>query len=536
MAEAHASNFTERRPYIMANKINVKLILELRAANMTRNSIAATRHMSRNSVSDVFHIADARGITFQDVRGLSDEEVYRMFYPERHLTESMFHEPDYGYVHKELRRTGVTLKLLWQEYQTQCNSADSIPMGYTKYCTGYDSYTTANKLTSHLEHKPGIITEVDWSGPTMSYVDVSTGEIVTVFLFVATLPYSQYSYVECCLDMKQDTWLYCHIHMYEFFEGVTRRTVCDNLKVGVISHPKDGDIILNESYEALGLHYMTAIMPAGVRKPKHKASVEGAVGKIATAIIASLRNESFYSFGELKTEVRNKLDEFNRKPFQKRDGSRYEAFQEEKSFLQELPAIPYEIAKWIYGRSVNLDCHVIYAKNRYSCPYQYVGKKADLKVTDTNVEIYIKGERVSTHNKFPDYTANKYSTHEEDMPDQLKRTEWDQERITKWAYSVGHYTGEVIDRIFAGVKIKEQGYNSSLSVLRLSKAYTEVRLETACEMALVKVRTPRYHHLKSILAANQDLIYLEHKTKPVKSSSGTGYVRGAEYYGGGRSD
>lgn len=179
---------------------------------------------------------------------------------------------------------------------------------------------------------------------------------------------------------------------------------------------------------------------------------------------------------------------------------------------------------------------MIYKKNRYSCPYQYVGKKADLKVTDTNVEIYVKGERVSTHNKFPDYASNKYSTHEEDMPDRLQRTEWDQERIIRWAYSVGRHTGEVIDRIFASVKIKEQGYNPSLSVLRLSKTYTESRLETACEMALIKVRTPRYHHLKSILAANQDKIYLERKTKPAKSSSGTGYVRGAEYYGGGRND
>lgn len=187
----------------MANKINVKLILELRAASMTRNAIAATRHMSKNSVGDVFHIADTRGITYQDVRGLSDEQVYRMFYPEKHLAESVFYEPDYGYAHQELRKTGVTLKLLWQEYRTQCNLMDSIPMGYTKYCSGYDSYTMENRLVSHLEHKPGIITEVDWSGPTMSYVDVSTGEIVTVYLFVATLPYSQYSYVECCLDMKQ---------------------------------------------------------------------------------------------------------------------------------------------------------------------------------------------------------------------------------------------------------------------------------------------------------------------------------------------
>lgn len=535
-SEAYASNFTEGRPYIMANKINVKLILELRAANMSRNSIAATRHMSKNSVGDVIHIADARGITFKDVRGLSDEQVYRMFYPDKHVTENMYHEPDYGYVHDELRKTGVTLKLLWQEYQMQCSRANLISMGYTKYCRGYDAYTTANRLTNHLEHKPGIITEVDWSGPTMSYVDVTTGEIVTVYLFVATLPFSQYSYVECCPDMKQDTWLYCHIHLYEFLGGVSRRTVCDNLKTGVIAHPKMGDIILNESYEALGLHYMTAIMPTGVRKPKQKASVEGTVGKVATAVIANLRNTTFYSFDDLKAAVRKRLDEFNRKPFQKRDGSRYEVFQEEKAYLQELPAIPYEIAKWVYGRSVNLDCHIVYDKNRYSCPYQYVGRKADLKVTDSNIEIYVKGERVATHNKFPDYVSNKYSTHEEDMPDRFQNPQWDQDRIVRWAYSIGRYTGEVVDRILAGVQIKEQGYNPSLSVLKLGKAYSDARLETACELALTKVRTPRYHHLKSILAANQDLIYLEHKTNPVKDSLGAGYVRGAAYYGGGGND
>ncbi len=111
-----------------------------------------------------------------------------MFYPEKHVTENMYHEPDYGYVHSELRKTGVTLKLLWQEYQAQCSSANFIPMGYTKYCIGYDSYTTANRLASHIEHKPGIITEVDWSGPTMSYVDTSTGEFIKAYLFVATLP------------------------------------------------------------------------------------------------------------------------------------------------------------------------------------------------------------------------------------------------------------------------------------------------------------------------------------------------------------
>ena len=139
--------------------------------------------------------------------------------------------------------------------------------------------------------------------------------------------------------MKQDTWLRCHIHMYEFFEGITVRTICDNLKVGVIRHPKEGDIVLNEAYEALGSHYRTAIMPTGVRKPKAKASVEGTVGKVATAIIASLRNEVFDSLQSLRMAVRKKLDEFNRKPFQKREYSRWEVFQEEKTYLQPLPEI-----------------------------------------------------------------------------------------------------------------------------------------------------------------------------------------------------
>lgn len=521
----------------MANKIKVKLILELRASRMSRNIIADTRHMSRTSVSDVFHLADEMSITYDNVRDKDEEEVYRMFYPDKHSEENIYKNPDYEYIHSELKRVGVTLKLLWSEYRDTCNTDGTIPMGYTKYCDGYGAYTITNSLTNHLIHKPGIITEVDWSGPTMEIVDIATGEVIKVYLFVSTLPFSQYSYVEPCLNMKEDAWLRCHIHMYEFYGGITVRTVCDNLKTGVIKHPKEGEIILNDDYEALGSHYSTAIMPTGVRKPKQKASVEGTVGKVATAIIAKLRNEVYYSLDDLKRSICRALKTFNDAPFQKRDGSRSEVFfGEEKQYLHELPAIPYEISKWYYKRSVNVDCHVVHGKNHYSCPYRYVGKEVDIKVGDTTLEVYYRGERIATHNKFPDYVTNAYSTHDEDMPDQFQKPEWDDVRIKKWAYSIGNSTGEVIERIFNGVKIKEQGYNSSLSVLRLSKTYSEVRLETSCELALTKVRIPRYHHLKSILAANQDQVYLENKNaskSPAKETSG--YVRGAAYYGGDKS-
>ena len=174
----------------MAKKINVKLILELRSAGMGRNAIAASRHISKNSVGDVFHIADRMGIRNAHNALLEEETEYHKLYPDNYVLESLSATPKYENDPQDLKRTGVTLKLLWQEYQDKCRASGNIPMGYTKYCQGYSEYTIVNKRTIHLEHKPGVAVEVDWSGPTMAYVDTSTGEIVTVYLFVGTLPYS----------------------------------------------------------------------------------------------------------------------------------------------------------------------------------------------------------------------------------------------------------------------------------------------------------------------------------------------------------
>jgi len=263
------TSYIIERIIILARKIQVKLILELRKANLSQNEITRTRKMSHHSVSAVCKIAKEKNITYDDIKDLSENEIYQMFFPEKHNSETLYHNPDYETVHSELKRTGVNLKLLWNEYKDSCIVTGTISMGYTKFCEGYSKHISKNKLTNHLRHKPGIICEVDWSGKTMSLVDSFTGELVKVYLFVATLPYSQFSYVEPCLDMKQNTWLNCHVNMYKHFGGSTIRLICDNLKTGVISHPREGDIILNDKYEDLGNHYLTAIMPAGVKKPKH---------------------------------------------------------------------------------------------------------------------------------------------------------------------------------------------------------------------------------------------------------------------------
>ncbi len=172
----------------MAKKINVKLILQLLDAGMSGNSIAATRHISKHSIGEVRDIAEEQNIHYSDVQNLSDAEAYSMFFPDRFAIETLFRDPDYEYVHKELKKVGVTLKLLWQEYKEKCHSENATPMGYTKFCEGYGQYITNQKLTNCIEHKPGERAEVDWSGPTMHYIDPATGEEIKVYLFVGTLP------------------------------------------------------------------------------------------------------------------------------------------------------------------------------------------------------------------------------------------------------------------------------------------------------------------------------------------------------------
>jgi len=154
-------------------------------------------------------------------------------------------------------------------------------------------------------------------------------------------------------------------------------------------------------------------------------------------------------------------------------------------------------------------------------------------VTDSTVEIYYKGDRITTHKRFPDYMQNKYSTHPEDMPPAFCNiTERDDDRIRNWATSIGKSTRTVIDRLFESVSIKEQGYNPCLAVLRLSRTYTDARLETDCELAISRgIKVPRYHHLEAILSANQDIVYKERQNTPASTDDPPiGYLRGIDYY------
>ena len=511
----------------MAKKRRARLILELVAKGMSRREICRTRHMSMHTVKAVCDAAEERGVGWEEVRVLSDADADRLLFPEEAEARDAVARPDYALAHSELKRVGVTLKLLWQEYCDQAVADGSTPVSYTTYTRGYSGWVAAKNVTNHLDHKPGQVMEVDWSGATMWLADPVTGEASKAYLFVAVLPYSQYTYVEATADMRERAWLMCHVHAYEFFGGVAARLVCDNLKTGVRSHPRNGEPVLNEAYESLGRHYGAAIAPTGVRKPKQKASVEGAVGKVATAVVARLRDERFADLASLNAAIRERLDEFNAAPFQKREGSRADVFEQvEREALLPLPAVPYEPCEWVYGRAVNLDFHVVYETNRYSVPYQLVGRKVDLRVTDAAVEAYSGGERVATHPRFPPYVRYRPHTLPEHMPPEFARMEWDDARMRRWARSIGPSCAGVVERIFGDYEIKEQAYAPAMAVLNLSRTYGDVRLEAACGYALGKTAHPRSRFIRSVLASGAD----GRGAPEAPASESGGYVRVVGYY------
>ena len=516
----------------MVRKIRAKLVLELRAQGLSARSIAAGQGISRNSIASVLEAADRLKISWQDVAELPEHEVYELVFPGRSEHRSVYAQPDWDTVHKELARVGVTLKLLHSEYVDAHVVSGQPVMSYDRFCRIYQRYVLQSGVASRVGHKAAQTVEVDWAGPTMRLVDPVTEKATKVYLFVACLPFSRYAFVQPTVDMRQNTWLAAHVAMFDFFGGSVPRIVCDNLKTGVIERPREGEIVLNTAYRELAGHYSAAVLPARIKAPKDKPSAENTVAHVATWVIAKLRKQTFGSLPELQAAVGEQMAAYNREPFQKRPGSRTSVFAtEELPLMRPLPAAGYEISDWVYGRKVARNSHITWAKNYYSVPYTHVGEKVDVRITDRVVKIYRDHQRLSSHLRLPATAVNQYATNDADLPPGPGYQQWDQDRVRAWAERIGANTQEVVDRIFAAVPVAEQGLNPALAVLRLSRRYSHQRLEAACAVALAsRVPSPRYAHLRPILESGQDKTGEAFLTQD--DLEATGYVRGADYYAG----
>lgn len=504
-------------------------ILRLQSLGINQTGIAKSCGCARKTVRKVLNRAKELDISWPLPVDTTDAELEKRFFPNQSALQSSRKYPDYDYIDKEMMRNGVTLKLLWHEYCMECRQINQLPLMYSQFCYHYQQYSEKKRATMHIPRKPGEQIEVDWAGDSAYVVDRDTGEVIPAYIFVGVLSYSLYTYVEAFFSMNKESWIAAHVHMYQFFGGVTRILVPDNLKTGV-DHADWYNPEINSTYQEMAEHYNTAIIPARVRRPQDKPAVEGAVGVVSTWIIAALRNEKFFSLPELNREIGVKLDAFNRKPFQKKESSRYHIFLGEKPFLTPLPATPYELADWKTA-TVQFNYHIAVDKMYYSVPYEYIKQKVEVRLTPNVVEVFYHNNRISSHKRLYG-PPGQYSTIEAHMPaDHQQYLKWDGNRFIEWADKIGINTVITVKSILASSRVEQQGYKSCMGLLKLADKYSVERLEAACKRALSYTPHPSYKMVKNILTTGQDKVTNEPSSHQDHSDPDHyGYTRGAGYY------
>lgn len=507
---------------------NYREILRLNSLGLNKSQIAEACNCSRTTVIQALRQAEIKCIHYPLPDSLSDKELARILYPSK-AKKPQFKMPDYEYVHKELQKSGVTLNLLWLEYCEKCLANGEVPYQSTQFNKYYNDFLAKKSVTMHLNHKPGEIMQVDWTGDTAAVIDTDTGEVIKAYVFVAVLPYSGYAYVEAFFSMNEECWIAAHVNAFNYFGGTTKILQCDNLKTGVEKHG-NYEIRLNKAYNDMAEHYNTAIIPCRIRSPKDKAMVEGTVGIISTFILAALRNRNFLSLNELNEAIFERLHEFNHKPFQKRDGSRASEFKEERPFLISLPQKAYELASWKIA-TVAPNYHISVDKMNYSVPYEYIKQKVDVRITKSTIEVFFAGNRICSHMRLYG-RANQYSTVEDHMPKEHREyVQWNSRRFKSWAAKIGSNTETVVTAILSGYKIEQQGYKTCMGLLKLSDKYSSERLENACRKALTFTPRPSLKNIQAILMSGQDKAETQDSTTEPPSNS-YGFTRGAAYYEG----
>lgn len=466
------------------------------SCGLSYKQISKSLGCSRGAVSEYIHRAQAAGLSWPLPAELDDAQIEQRLFPPGPKVRSK-PLPDFGYVHTELKKKGVTLVQLWAEYR------EEHPDGYgqSQFCEHYGRFAKTLNLSMRQEHKAGDRAFSDFAGKTLLITNPNTGEVKPAHLFVSTLGASNFTFADLFWDESAESWCNGHAAAFSYFGGCPRIVVPDNPKPVVTKAcPYEPDI--NPSFAQMAAHYDVAVIPARVRRPKDKAKVEAAVGLATRWILAVLRNRTFFSLAEARVAVRELVDKLNDRPFKKIPGSRRSLFESiDRPALKPLPAMPYEYAHFKKAK-VNIDYHVEYDKHYYSVPYQFRGDEVEVRATATAIEVFRKGKRIASHAR--SFAEGKATTLIEHRPKSHQQYgDWPPDRIINWAQKIGPCTAALVDAIMARHNYPELGYRSCLGILRLAKNFDEDRLEAACRRALA-IRGLSFKSVKSILDSNLD--------------------------------
>jgi len=503
----------------------IKDILRLKhQAGLSLREIARSLNLSIGVISKYLQLAAAAGIGWPLPVGLDDDALARKLQPLPAGNVLRTPSPDFPRIHQELRRKGVTLQLLWEEY-VQAHPEDHY--SYSHYCVLYRQWRQRLSPTMRQTHAPGDKLFVDYCGPTVSVTDSLTGEVRPAQIFVAVLGASNYTYAEATFTQRLPDWIASHVRAFEFFGGVPRLVVPDNLKSGVTKACRY-EPALSRTYAEMLEHYDTAALPTRPYKPRDKAKAEVGVQIVERWILARLRNRTFFALAELNAAIRPLLDGLNHKPFKKLPGSRHSQFEAtEKAALQSLPARAYEYAEWKKAR-VHIDYHVEVGGHYYSVPHTLLKRQLDVRLTASAIECFLNTQRVAVHPRSD--RQGGHSTLAEHMPKSHRaHLEWTPGRFLNWAISIGPFTRDLVQHLLTNRPHPEMGFRSCLGLLSLEKRFSKQRLEDACHRALA-LGSPRRSSVLSILEKGLDSQPLPEAEVALSPPPVHENLRGAAYY------
>lgn len=347
------------------------------------------------------------------------------------------------------------------------------------------------EAVTRVEREPGEEAQIDF-GYVGRMLD-ENGVLRKVWAFVMVLSWSRYAYLEFVFDQKVATWLRCHRNAFEFFGGVPKRLVIDNLKAGITQAVWD-DPQVQMAYRECAEHYGCLILPCRPATPEHKGKVESGV--------AYVQGNFMGGRGELRLTDANRevLIWCRTTAGQRIHGTTKEKplgrFQQvEQARLRPLPTNPYDLAIWKQAK-LHRDCYVVFEGSYYSAPFRLIGQTLWLCAGSRQVRLYDEHYRlVATHERAE--KPGQRVTHRDHLPpEKLPGLERNHETCLAQARQIGPGTQAVVERLLADPVLDQIHQVGRL--LGLQEKYGTVRLEAACQRAL-RFEDASYKTVKGIL-------------------------------------
>lgn len=477
----------------------IRQMLRLARDGVSAREIGRTLGVARSTIQDNLKRATTAGLAWPLAGDLTDAVLEQRLFAHAGVKSGFRRrvEPDWACLACELKRPGVNLMVLWEEYR------DVHPdgYGYSRFCDLFREFERRLSPTMRQDHPAGDKVFVDYSGKKLSIADRTTGVVREAEIFVAVLGASNYTYAEATWTQTLPDWIEAHVRMFRFLGGVPRLVVPDNLKSGV-QRASFYDPEINRSYGMMAAYYGVGILPARPRKPRDKAKVEAGVRFAQSYILGRLRRQTFFSLAEANAAIAAMVERINAHVMRRLGVSRRHLFETvERPVLALLPDADYQFAEWRLAR-VSLDYHVEFDGFFYSVPHGLIREQVDIRATTRTIELFHRGQRIAAHQRR--HGGRRHGTNPDHMPSAHRRyAEWTPDRFRRWGASIGPNTEGLVIAILANRPHPEQGFRTCLGILRLFKDIAPERTEIAAARA-VAIGALTYKSISAIIANRTD--------------------------------